>query len=103
MHLQQVVLAVAFAGAILFGVRAAYSREKRLTLVIVASILIGLAGYEYVMDRWEKTVTAPIRLDMLVEIPLIAICLIWGLISLIPRTEKLQPAERPTTKVPESS
>ncbi len=30
------------------------------------------------MDRWEKTVTAPIRLDMFAEIPLMIVCLIVG-------------------------
>jgi len=30
------------------------------------------------MDRWEKTVTAPIRLDMVAEIPLMILCLIFG-------------------------
>ena len=30
------------------------------------------------MDRWEKTVTAPIRLDMFAEIPLMILCLIFG-------------------------
>jgi hypothetical protein len=30
------------------------------------------------MDRWEKTVTSPIRLDMFAEIPLMMLCLIFG-------------------------
>jgi hypothetical protein len=30
------------------------------------------------MDGWEKTVNAPIRLDMLAEIPLMILCLIFG-------------------------
>ena len=30
------------------------------------------------MDRWEKTVSAAIRLDMFAEIPLIILCLIFG-------------------------
>jgi hypothetical protein len=30
------------------------------------------------MDRWEKTVRAPIRLDMFVEIPLIILFLMFG-------------------------
>jgi len=30
------------------------------------------------MDRWEKTVTAPIRLDIFVEIPLMILFLIFG-------------------------
>jgi hypothetical protein len=34
--------------------------------------------YEIRMDRWEKTVTAPIRLDMFAEIPLLILCLIFG-------------------------
>jgi hypothetical protein len=30
------------------------------------------------MDRWEKTVTAPIRLDMFVEVPLMILFLMFG-------------------------
>jgi len=35
------------------------------------------------MDRWENTVTAPIRLDMFAEIPLMTICLIFGMWQII--------------------
>jgi len=30
------------------------------------------------MDRWEKTVSAPIRLDMFAEIPIMILCLVFG-------------------------
>ena len=37
-----------------------------------------MLAYEIRMDRWEKTVRAPIRLDMFVEIPLMVLFLMFG-------------------------
>jgi len=34
--------------------------------------------YEIQMDRWEKTVSAAIRLDIFAEVPLLALCLAFG-------------------------
>jgi exosortase/archaeosortase len=83
MHWQQWILALSLVGGMVFAIRAIYSRHKRVWLAIPAGILLFLAGYEYVLDQWEKTVTAPIRLDMLVEIPLMIACLAWGTVSIV--------------------
>jgi len=43
-----------------------------------AVVLFLMVVYEIRMDRWEKTVTAAIRLDMLGQIPLMILCLLFG-------------------------
>ncbi len=53
----------------------------RLAIPIV--LLLLLAIYETLMLRWEKTVHAPIRLDLMVEIPLMFLLLAWGIAALI--------------------
>jgi hypothetical protein len=47
-------------------------------LAVSAAVLFLVLGYEIRMDRWEKTVTAPIRLDMFVEVPLMILFLMFG-------------------------
>lgn len=44
--------------------------EKRWRIAIPAVLLCILAVYELWMIRWEKTVHGPIRIDLLLEIPL---------------------------------
>ena len=65
-------------GGVLFGLAAALSPVRRVHLAVSAAVLFLILEYEIRMDRWEKTVTAPIRLDMFVEIPLMILCLIFG-------------------------
>jgi hypothetical protein len=60
------------------SIAAALSPVRRLHLAISAGVLLLLGCYEIWMDGWEKTVNAPIRLDMLAEIPLMILCLIFG-------------------------
>jgi hypothetical protein len=57
---------------------AAFSPIRRLYLAIAAEALFLISMYEIRMDRWEKTISAPIRLDMVAEIPLMVICLAFG-------------------------
>jgi len=40
------------------------------------------------MDRWEKTIRAPIRLDMFVEIPLMILFLMFGTWQIFLRTKR---------------
>jgi len=47
-------------------------------LAIPAVILLLMLVYEIQMDRWEKTVSAAIRLDIFAEVPLLALCLAFG-------------------------
>jgi hypothetical protein len=61
--------------------------------LFVHQVVISLANsnnffgswYELYMDRWEKTVTAPIRVGMFLEIPLMIIALIFGAWGIIRR------------------
>jgi hypothetical protein len=74
MYLEQWVLAFSFLGGTAFGVLAGYFPEKRLRMVLPSVLLFVVAFYEFRMDRWERTVHAPIRLDMIFEIPLVITC-----------------------------
>jgi hypothetical protein len=83
MYSEQWVLAFSFLGGTVFGVLAGFFREKRLRMVLPSLLLFVVAFYEFRMDRWEKTVHAPIRLDMIFEIPLMITCLAWGVLAII--------------------
>jgi hypothetical protein len=78
MYVEQWILVLSLSGGILFGLTAAFNPVRRLHLAVSAVVLFLLLCYEIRMDRWEKTVSAPIRLDIFVEIPLIILCLIFG-------------------------
>ncbi|MCU1309188.1 MAG: hypothetical protein JWO20_313 [Candidatus Angelobacter sp.] len=43
--------------------------------------LLGI--YEIWMIHWEKTVSAAIRLDMFLEIPLMFVLILWGVLGII--------------------
>jgi hypothetical protein len=79
MHVEQWIVVVSLSGAVLFGLAAVLVPVRRLHLALSAGFLFLLAWYEIRMDRWENTVTAPIRLDIFAEIPLMIICLIFGM------------------------
>jgi hypothetical protein len=78
MYVQHWLVVLSLSGGVLFGLAAAFLPSRRLHLAASAVILCLLSWYELRMDRWEKTVTAPIRLDMFAEIPLMIVCLIFG-------------------------
>jgi hypothetical protein len=77
MYGEQWIVVLSLAGGIIFGLAAA-APSRRMPLAISTVILFLLSWYEIRMDRWEKTVTEPIRLDMFAEIPLMILCLIFG-------------------------
>ena len=56
----------------------AFSPIRRLYLATPAALSFLIFVYEIRMDRWEKTVSAPIRLDMFAEIPMMILCLAFG-------------------------
>jgi len=62
MHVEQWVILLCPLGGVLFGLAAAFSRIRRLYLAMPAVVLFLMVVYEIRMDRWEKTVTAAIRL-----------------------------------------
>jgi hypothetical protein len=77
-YVEEWIIVISLVGGVLFGLVAALSPVRRLHLVVSAAVLFLVLGYEIRMDRWEKTVTAPIRLDIFVEIPLMILFLIFG-------------------------
>lgn len=83
MYWEQCVVALSLVGAISLAFVSARLPEKRLRLAIPAVLLCLLAVYELWMLRWEKTVHAPIRLDLLVEVPLMFVLITWGIAALL--------------------
>ena len=78
MYVEQGIVILSLLGGVLFGLAAVLFPVRRLYLAVSATVLLLLSLYEIRVDRWEKTVTAPIRLDIFAEIPLMILCLIFG-------------------------
>ncbi len=78
MYAEHWIVVLSLAGGILFGLAVALAPSRRMPLATSTVILFLLSWYEIRMDRWEKTVSAAIRLDMFAEIPLMILCLIFG-------------------------
>jgi hypothetical protein len=83
MYWQQWIVLLSAMGASLFAAFGVQQRRKRLRMLLPAVLLALLALYELYMIHWEKTVIAPIRLDLFAEIPLMFILLVWGVIAAI--------------------
>jgi len=83
MYVEQWIVVLSLLGGVLFGLAAVLFPVRRLHLAVSSAVLLLLSLYEVRMDRWEKTVTAPIRLDLLAEIPLMILCLIFGVWQLV--------------------
>ena len=94
MYLNQEIVVVCFGCALVFGTRAIFIPNKRWHVIIPAAALSLLALYELAMDHWEKTVRAPIRLDLFLEIPLIVVFVLWGVGACLPRSTKEQQQQR---------
>ena len=88
MNFEQWIVWLSLLGGLLFSLAAAFSPKRRLYLAMPAVILFLIFGYEIRMDRWEKTVSAPIRLDMVAEIPLMVLCLAFGTWQMSRRREE---------------
>jgi hypothetical protein len=78
MNFEQWIVWLSLLGGLLFCLAAALSPKRRLHLTMTAVLLFLILEYEIRMDRWEKTVSAPIRLDMFAEIPIMILCLVFG-------------------------
>ena len=83
MHTEQWIVALSFSGGVLLGLAAVFFPVRRLHLAVLAAVLLLLSLYEIRVDQWEKTVTAPIRLDIFAEIPLMILCLIFGVWQIV--------------------
>ena len=81
MYWQDVVLAGSAMGGSVLAILALILPGRRLARALPAVILLLLAMYERHMSAWEKTVHAPIRVDMFLEIPLMFGCLAWGVVA----------------------
>jgi len=77
-YVEEWIIAISLVGGVLFGLAAALASVRRVHLAVSAAVLFLVLGYEIRVDRWEKTVRAPIRLDMFVEIPLMILFLMFG-------------------------
>jgi hypothetical protein len=78
MYVEQCIVVLSLLSGVLFGLAAVLFPARRTHLAVSAAVLLLLFLYEIRMDGWEKTVTAPIRLDLFAEIPLMILCLIFG-------------------------
>jgi hypothetical protein len=83
MYWEQCIVALSLVGAISLAFAAARLPERRVRLAIPAGLLSLMAVYELCMLRWEKTVHAPIRIDLVVEIPLMFVLVAWGIAALL--------------------
>jgi hypothetical protein len=97
MSIQRLLLVLCITSGILLVARAIFVRKNRWHLLIPGVALWLLAAYEYRMDQWEKTVSAPIRLDMMVQIPVVLGFVIWGAlaIALSVRNSATKPGRQP--------
>ena len=77
-YVEEWIIVISLLGGVLFALAAVLSPIRRLHLAVSAVVLFLVLGYEIRMDRWAKTITAPIRLDIFVEIPLMMLFLIFG-------------------------
>jgi hypothetical protein len=83
--MQGLIILIALATAIAFSVVLAKSRPGRRHLLTFSVVdLVGIAAYEtYMSTVWEKSVHAPIRLDILVyELPLLVLGVMAGIVGI---------------------
>jgi len=79
MYPQEAVILVSIFGALGFLVYGRASGGLR-RLILPALLLGGVAVYEtYMFYVWEKKVIAPIRIDLFIEIVVVATALVYGL------------------------
>ena len=88
MNLEHGIVGLCVSMALALIARAATVRRERWRLMVPAAALLLLAVYEFGMDRWEKTVHAAIRLDLMAEIPLVCVLVVWGVLAMVFSGEK---------------
>jgi hypothetical protein len=81
-----VAIAAVFAIALMLR-RGAATRSLRVTVLFAIAIWIAFAIYEWRMNEWEHTVVAPIRVDLLIALPVLAVVSIIGIAALVPRKQ----------------
>jgi hypothetical protein len=60
-------------------------------LVLPVVLLYGLSAYEFAMHDWEKTVSAAIRIDLLLEIPVMVGLALWCVIAALIARKRARP------------
>jgi hypothetical protein len=83
MNLEHGMVGLCVSVATALIARAVVVQGRRWRLVVPAAALLVLGAYEIGMGRWEKTVHAAIRLDLMVEIPLVCVLVIWGVLAMV--------------------
>jgi len=85
MHIQQIIILFCACLAVIFSAASRHvsGNGRRWTLLFAAFGLFAAVAYESYMSLvWEKKVSAPIRLDIIViELPLILISVIAGVLA----------------------
>jgi hypothetical protein len=77
------ILPVLIFGFCYFGLRSGSARVARRITLTVAILWLLYAIYEWRMFLWSQTVSAPIRVDLLLIAPLLYLITISGLIACI--------------------
>ena len=73
---------LALIPALIFGVGYWTSRPEAPKTLLIAAVTWALyAGYETYMQAWSKTVTAPIRVDLLLLTPVLYFLTLMALVS----------------------
>ncbi len=88
MNLEHGIVGLCVSMALALIARAAAVRGERWRLLVPSAALLLLAVYELGMDRWEKTVHAAIRLDLMAEIPMVCVLVVWGVLAMVFSGEK---------------
>ena len=88
MNLEHGMVGLCMTMATALIARAVVVQGRRWRLVVPAAALLVLGAYEIGMDRWEKTVHAAIRLDLMAEIPLVCVLVVWGVLAMVFSGEK---------------
>jgi len=88
LHQPAVALAIAAVFAILLMLRrGTATRALRVTVLFTIGVWIAFAIYEWRMNVWEHTVVAPIRIDLLIALPVLAVVSLIGIAALLPRKQ----------------
>jgi len=57
----------------------AFIRQKRVILLAVSAAWLAYGSWEWYMHEWSKTVVAPIRIDLLLIVPVIYVLTAFGI------------------------
>lgn len=64
--------------------RGAATPALRVTVLVTIAVWIAFAIYQWAMRIWEESVIAPIRVDLLLALPVLAVVSFIGIAALVP-------------------